>query len=57
MNIFLRQCVLRGGLPFSVEHPQYKAEVLEAMEEAKKINKDPDTKRYSSFSEALEDID
>ena len=44
MNIFLRQCVLRGGLPFSVELPQYKPEVLEAMEEAKKISKDPDTK-------------
>ena len=57
MNIFLRQCVLRGGLPFSVELPQYKPEVLEAMEEAKKISKDPDTKRYSSLSEALEDID
>ena len=49
MNIFLRQCVLRGGLPFSVELPQYKPEV--------KISKDPDTKRYSSLSEALEDID
>ena len=35
MNIFLKQCVLRGGLPFSVELPQYKPEVLEAMEEAK----------------------
>ena len=57
MNIFLRQCVLRGGLPFSVELPQYKPGVLEAMEEAKKISKDPDTKRYSSLSEALEDID
>ena len=31
MNIFLKQCVLRGGLPFSVELPQYKPEVLEAM--------------------------
>lgn len=57
MNIFLRQCVLRGGLPFSVELPHYKSEVLEAMEEAKKISKDPKTKRYSNFSEALEDID
>ena len=57
MDMFLRQCVLRGGLPFSVELPQYKPEVLEAMEEAKKISKDPDTKRYSSLSEALEDID
>ena len=29
----------------------------EAMEEAKRISKDPNTKRYASFSEALEDID
>ncbi len=57
MNIFLKQCVLRGGLPFNVELPQYKPEVLEAMEEAKRISKDPNTKKYSSFSDALEDID
>ena len=57
MNIFLKQCVLRGGLPFSVEVPQYKPEVLDAMEEAKKISKDPGVKRYSSFSAAMEDID
>lgn len=57
MNIFLRQCVMRGGLPFEVKVPQYKPEVLEAMEEAKKISKDPNVKRYNSFSEALEDLD
>ena len=59
MNNFLRQCVLRNGLPFSVELPQaqYKTEVLSAMEEAKKISRDSSTKRYSRFSEALEDID
>ena len=57
MNIFLKQCVLRGGLPFSVELPQYKPEVLDAMDEAKKISKNPKTKRSHSFSEALEDID
>lgn len=57
MNIFLRQCVMRGGLPFEVVVPQYKPEVLEAMEEAKKISKDPSTQRYSSFSEAMEDLD
>jgi len=57
MNIFLRQCVMRGGLPFSVELPKYKPEVIEAMEEAKKISKDSETKRYSSFSEALGDLD
>ncbi|MGN0355689.1 MAG: type II toxin-antitoxin system RelB/DinJ family antitoxin [Muricoprocola sp.] len=57
MNIFLRQCIMRGGLPFEVVIPQYKPDVLEAMEEAKVISKDPATKRYSSFSEAMEDLD
>ena len=48
---------MRGGLPFSVELPKYKQEVIEAMEEAKQISRDPKTKRYGSFAEALEDID
>ena len=33
MNIFLRQCVMRRGLPFDVVIPQYKPEVTEALEE------------------------
>lgn len=57
INIFLKQCVMRGGLPFEVVIPQYKPEVIEAMEEAKRISKDPNAKRYTSFSEALEDLD
>ena len=57
VNMFLRQSIMRGGLPFSVEIPRYKPEVLEAMEEARRISRDPNTKRYSSFAEALEDID
>lgn len=57
VNMFLRQAVLRGGLPFSVEIPKYKREVVEAMEEAKRISRDPNTKRYHSFAEALEEID
>ncbi len=56
-NMFLRQCVLRGGLPFSVELPNYRPEVLEAMEEAKKISRDSKTKKYNSFSEAVEDME
>ena len=56
MNIFLRQCVLRGGIPFSVEIPNYRPEVLEAMEEARKLSRDPAAKRYASFTAALEDI-
>lgn len=36
---------------------QYKPEVIEAMEEAKRISKDPETKSYCSFREALERIE
>lgn len=55
VNIFLKQVVLQGGLPFQVKYPQYKPEVIEAMEEAEKLSRNPNTKKYSSFSEALED--
>ena len=57
INIFLKQCVLKGGLPFMVELPKYKPEVLEAMEEAKRISKDPNVKKYHSLKELLEDLE
>ena len=61
VNMFLRQVILQKGIPFEVKYPEdtlkFKPEVIEAMEEAKRISRDPNTKRYSSFSEALEDID
>lgn len=57
VNMFLKQVVLRNGIPFDVKYPEFKPEVVEAMEEARKISRDPDTKRYNSFSEALEDMD
>lgn len=56
INMFLRQCVLREGLPFVVELPQYKPEVIEAMEEALLISKNAEVKKYASFDEAMEDI-
>ena len=52
MNIFLKQCVLHEGLPFNIELPKYKPEVIEAMEEARRIARDPKTKRYDSLTEA-----
>ncbi len=58
VNIFLYQCVLRGGLPFPVEIPQYSAETLNAMAEAKRISSDSNIKGYTSMEalkEALED--
>ena len=37
VNIFLRQCILHGGLPFKVEVPKFNAETLAAMQEARDI--------------------
>ena len=56
MNIFLKQCVLRGGLPFSVELPQYKPEVLEAMEEAKKGEAEDVLKKLLASGMTAEEI-
>jgi len=58
VNLFLHQCVLRGGLPFSVELPPYNQKVLDAMAEARKISRDPDVQGYNSMEDlkaALED--
>ena len=58
VNLFLHQCVLRGGIPFSVEMPRFSERTLEAMEEAKCISRDPQVKGYTSMDElkkALED--
>ena len=51
VNIFLKQCLLRGGLPFSVEVPHYSKKVLDAMSEAKRISHDPDVPGYSSMED------
>ena len=58
VNLFLHQCVLRGGLPFPVELPPYNQKVLNAMAEARSISRDPDIRGYDSMEElkaALED--
>ena len=51
VNLFLHQCVLRGGLPFNVEMPQFTQSTLEAMEEARRISGDPNVKGYTDMDE------
>ena len=60
VNLFLHQCVIRGGLPFNVEIPNYNAETLAAMEEAKQISGDvhvPGFKTVEELKKAIEDDD
>lgn len=52
VNLFLYQCVLRGGLPFSVELPYFNQKTLAAMEEARQISRNPDIEGYTNM-EAL----
>ena len=49
VNIFLRQCILRGGLPFNVDLPEFNQKTLEAMAEAKRISHDPKVKGYTNM--------
>ena len=51
VNLFLHQCVLRGGLPFSVELPRYSQHTLDAMDEARRISHDPDVKGYTNMND------
>ena len=51
VNLFLYQCVLRGGLPFNVEVPKYNKETLDAIFEASKITDDSRVEGYSSMED------
>ncbi len=57
VNMFLKQVILQRGLPFEVKYPEYKAEVLEAMEEAKRISRDPNVKGFTNIDDLFEDLD
>ena len=57
IRIFLKQAIKWRGLPFEVSQNDLpNPETLAAISEGEILVKDPNTKRYSSFSEVLEDI-
>lgn len=58
VNIFIRQAIDFGGIPFTIQHRKYNDETEAAIQEGKDIiaGKIP-AKRYSSFDELLKDID
>lgn len=57
VNLFLHQCILCGGLPFAVEVPRFNKQMLEAIEEAKKLASDPNAKSYNSLKELKEALE
>jgi DNA-damage-inducible protein J len=54
--VFVRQAVRQGKIPFEISLNNPNAETRAAMEEARRISRDPDTKRYSSFDELVAEI-
>ena len=58
VNIFLRQSVLVGGLPFELKQPRYNAETEAAIQEARDIRAGKiKAKVYHSVAEMNADID
>ena len=57
MNIFLRQCIMKGGLPFNVEIPKFNEETLKAIDEAKTISKNTGAKKYHSMKDLKAALD
>ena len=56
INVFLRQSLRVGGLPFEVKLNQPNQETLAALFEAEQILQDISVKRYSDVEEALEEL-
>lgn len=58
VNIFLRQMLYEGGIPFSITREVPNKATLEAMKEIDEMMEHPEQyKRYSSFSELLKEVE
>ncbi len=55
-NIFLRQALRVGGLPFEVLAKQPNAETLAAMKEAEELARDPKAKRHKTIESLLNEL-
>ena len=55
-NIFVRQSLRDGGIPFEIKMDQPNKETMAAMLEAERIAKDPNVKHYSVVEEALREL-
>lgn len=55
-NIFVRQAVRQRKIPFEISLNIPNAETIAAIEEANKISRDPNAKRYSSFEELVAEV-
>ena len=55
-NIFIRQALREGKIPFAISLNQPNQETMAAMLEAERIAKDPSVKGYTDLDELLEEL-
>ena len=55
-NIFVRQSLREGGIPFDIKLDQPNKETMAAMLEAERIAKDPSVKDYTDLNELFADL-
>ena len=55
-NIFVRQSLRDGGIPFEIKMDQPNKETMAAMLEAERLAKDPNVTHYSDVEEALREL-
>lgn len=55
-NIFIRQCLREGRIPFEISLNQPNKETIAAMLEAERIAKDPSVKGYTNLDELFADL-
>ena len=56
-NIFVRQSLRDGGIPFEISLNRPNDETIAAMLEAERLAKDPTIKRYHSVKELFSDLE
>lgn len=55
-NVFVRQSLREGGIPFEIHTERPNKETVAAMLEAERIAKDPNVKHYNDLDELFADL-
>lgn len=56
-NIFVRQSLREGAIPFKIHLERPNAETIAAMEEAKRIANDPSVRGYTDINELFAELE
>lgn len=57
VNVFIRQAIRQGKIPFEISLNTPNAEMIVAIEETEKIINDPTIKGYTDFDELKNELD